>query len=176
MYLFPRSLIPSLLIAAALAADPIQVKDVNNCPGAYFVNNGQSGCCVGGEVDPPFLSVCEGWPICQGPTTTTWTQTSLSCATIVTDGPDYDAQISSASASLQASGTNYVTRLDGGAVVTTTTPARGQSGSTGAGTTATRTGSGGTAAETSEAAAMGSAAQMGLGGSAFLAVAAIALL
>lgn len=27
------------------------------------------GCCVGGdsEVFDPYLSVCEGWPICQGP-------------------------------------------------------------------------------------------------------------
>ncbi|OTA96825.1 hypothetical protein M434DRAFT_362454 [Hypoxylon sp. CO27-5] len=176
MHSFPRSLIPSLLVAAALAADPIQVKDVNNCPGAYFVNNGQSGCCVGGKVDPPFLSVCEGWPICQGPTTTTWTQTPLSCATIVTDGPHYDAQISSASASLQDSGTNYVTRLDGGAVVTTTTPAPGQSGSTGASTTATGTSSGGATAQTSEAAAVGFTARRGLGGGVFLAAAAVAML
>ncbi|KAI0107929.1 hypothetical protein F4776DRAFT_414899 [Hypoxylon sp. NC0597] len=171
---FTRALLASLFAATALAADPVEVRDVNNCPGAYFVNNGQSGCCVGGKVDPPFLSVCEGWPICQGPTTTTWTQTPLSCATIVTDGPDYDAQISSASESLQESGTNYVTRLDGGAVASTATLAPGQSGSAGAGTTATGTSSGGVAAATSEAAAADSAARMGLGGGAFLAAAAAA--
>ncbi|KAI1409812.1 hypothetical protein F5Y13DRAFT_202980 [Hypoxylon sp. FL1857] len=191
---FTSSLLTSLLAAIALADDPVQARDYKNCPGAYFVDSGRSGCCVGGKVDPPFLSVCEGWPICQGPTTTTWTQTPLSCATIVTDGPDYDAQVSSASASLQASGTNFVTRLDGGAVATTAAPAPGQSGSSGSGAaptasgsgsnsgsgsgsgTGSETSSGGATAETSQAAAAELAARMGLGGGAFLAAAAAAML
>ncbi|KAI1137568.1 hypothetical protein F5Y05DRAFT_74710 [Hypoxylon sp. FL0543] len=187
MHSFSRTLLASALAVSTLAADPVQVqRDVNNCPGAWFVDSGRSGCCVGGKVDEPHLSVCEGWPLCQGPTTTTWTQTPLSCATVVTDGPDYDAQISSASASLQASGTNLVTRLDGGAVATTATAAPGQSGPSGSGTagttantgasTAAGTSSGGLAAATSEAAAAELAVRMALGGGAILAAAAAAVI
>ncbi|KAI1212059.1 uncharacterized protein F4807DRAFT_386800 [Annulohypoxylon truncatum] len=155
------ALLSSLVAASALATSPaqIQARDSSNCPGVTFNRNGLSGCCVGGTIDSPYLSVCKGWPICEGPTTTTWTATPISCATIVTDGANYDAAISSARASLLASGTHLVTALDGvtaaaGGSTGTATAATASPGGSGSGTGAgaTATGSSGAAA-TSESAA-----------------------
>ncbi|KAI1372426.1 hypothetical protein F4677DRAFT_449329 [Hypoxylon crocopeplum] len=141
----------SLFAAGALTSALVQKRDVfdEDCPGVKFVKNSEQGCCVGGTVDPPVLSVCNGWPICNGPTTTTWTSTPISCATIVTLGPDYSQGISSASESLKASGTHLVTPLgpvgSGVLVTPTATPAQGSDSSateTGSGAGATPTGSG----------------------------------
>ncbi|KAI1086434.1 hypothetical protein F5B19DRAFT_160880 [Rostrohypoxylon terebratum] len=149
----------TLLAATSALADSYQDHDMNNCPGVRFVNS-DSGCCVGGTVDAPFLSVCKGWPICEGPTTTTWTATPISCATIVTDGPDYDAQISKARDSLKASGTHLVTPLTGGIGV----GVGGTAVSTGAAAGATAS-PGQSAAATATAAAAGSSATGSAGGS-----------
>ncbi|KAI0886342.1 uncharacterized protein GGS22DRAFT_199621 [Annulohypoxylon maeteangense] len=124
----------------------------NNCPGVTFVHTNSQGCCVGGSVDQPYLSVCKGWPVCQGPTTTTWVATPISCATIVTDGPDYDKQIESARESLSKSGTRLVTPLDGGVTQTGTATATAETGQSGSGV-ATETGSAGGSTTTGAAAA-----------------------
>ncbi|XDG08061.1 hypothetical protein ABKA04_007676 [Annulohypoxylon sp. FPYF3050] len=169
----------SLLAATSVLADSYQQHDMNNCPGVRF-DIDDSGCCVGGTVDTPYLSVCKGWPICQGPTTTTWTATPISCATIVTDGPNYDAEISKARDSLKASGTHLVTPLSGGIGVTglgtsggVATASPGQSAAateTGAGASSpTATGSSGEAAATSQGAAAGLAKGLGVTGGAFMA-------
>ncbi|KAI2601845.1 hypothetical protein GGR54DRAFT_645626 [Hypoxylon sp. NC1633] len=175
-----NTILGSLFVSVAAA----QITGVftNYCPGLQFSNLNEKGCCVGGEYEPPFLSSCSGWPLCQGPTTTTWHSKPISCATIVTLGPDYDNQISSASASLEASGTHFVTTLgtDANAVETATatpgqssggsgpTPTAGQesgseTGSTDSNAGPTPTGSGGLAAWH---------APMGLAGGAILAAAA----
>ena len=77
-----------------------------NCPGVLHAANGAaSSCCVGGTL---YLSTCVGWPICQGPATTT--TGPLSCATdIPVTVNNYAALIASASESLAASGTRYAT-------------------------------------------------------------------
>ncbi|KAI1455470.1 hypothetical protein F4805DRAFT_268660 [Annulohypoxylon moriforme] len=173
------------LLAATASANSFPERDTDNCPGVTFVRNTVSGCCVGGTVDSPYLSVCKGWPICQGPTTTTWTATPITCATIVTDGANYDNEISSARESLKASGTHLVTPLDGATVTggASATASPGQSGSA----TATVTGEGSSAtsasgsdsssdsttsaaaAATSEGAAAGLVAKMGVTGGAVMA-------
>ncbi|KAI0894328.1 hypothetical protein F4806DRAFT_472842 [Annulohypoxylon nitens] len=169
----------TLLASTSVLADSYQQHDMNNCPGVRF-DIDDSGCCVGGTVDTPYLSVCKGWPICQGPTTTTWTATPISCATIVTDGPNYDAEISKARDSLKASGTHLVTPLSGGIGVTglgtsggVATASPGQSAAateTGAGASSpTATGSSGDAAATSQGAAAGLAKGLGVTGGAFMA-------
>ncbi|KAI2462931.1 hypothetical protein F4781DRAFT_437954 [Annulohypoxylon bovei var. microspora] len=190
---FTTTIVGSLL-AAGVFANSLQIRDTDNCPGVNFVQTNSKGCCVGGTIDQPYLSVCDGWPICKGPTTTTWIATPISCATIVTDGPNYDSEISSARASLEASGTHLVTPLSSG-VAQTTTASPGQSGSgssaaatktgsssstatavTGSGSTMDATSSGAAAAATtSEGAAAELTVRMGLTGGALLAFAAAML-
>ncbi|KAI1101864.1 hypothetical protein F4804DRAFT_286845 [Jackrogersella minutella] len=174
----------SLLAAAnAFAVDILDERDSNDCPGTSFDNSGSKGCCVGGTVDSPFLSVCEGWPICEGPTTTTWSATPISCATIITSGANYESELSSARASLSASGTHYITTLDSQATATSSGNANpGQSASGGSDTAATGSASSsvttGTTSSSSsdEGAAAGLAIQVGLTGGAFIAAAAAAML
>ncbi|KAI0376962.1 hypothetical protein F5Y04DRAFT_285380 [Hypomontagnella monticulosa] len=183
-----KTIAVSLLIGGAFATNHIEARDPE-CPGVRF-QNGASGCCVGGTIDPPVLSVCEGWPICQGPTTTTWSQTPISCATIVTDGPSYSALVSSAESSMKASGTHFATRLDGNAIETSNAdPAPGQTGSSSGpsstsspsspSSSSTPTGEGqppAGATETPQNAAAEVIARMGLAGGAALAAAAAAVL
>ncbi|KAF3055127.1 hypothetical protein GL218_07675 [Daldinia childiae] len=157
MFVLTRAILTSLMLSSALAADSDQSGDIQDCPGVRVVDAGYSGCCVGGHIDTPYLSVCDGWPICQGPTTTTQTTTPLSCATFVSDGPSYTEVIASISGNLQAITTSFGTTLGGQAVPTITS-------------------SGEVASKTSEGAAADSAPRMGLVGGGILAAAAVALI
>lgn len=114
-------------------ATAAQVQNASDCPGVFSTGTAGGSCCVGGEIAAPYLSVCEGWPICQGPTTTTPTRKQkcssqvhcatrslilfrplpakpLSCATVIDySNPDYSSLVQEASSSLEASGTHYQT-------------------------------------------------------------------
>ncbi|KAH8812410.1 hypothetical protein F5884DRAFT_750719 [Xylogone sp. PMI_703] len=108
-------ILTSLLFVDVLSASALEKKslndDMNNCPGVWHMAASTTGCCVGGVAPTPYLSVCEGWPICRGPVTTTYTAPPLSCATFVTEASDYPEVISKVKESLSASGTNIRTTL-----------------------------------------------------------------
>ncbi|KAI0101130.1 hypothetical protein F4814DRAFT_456075 [Daldinia grandis] len=158
MSILTRAVFSSLMLSSALAADSARIRDVQDCPGVRVVDAGYSGCCVGGHLDTPYVSVCDGWPICQGPTTTTQTTTPLSCATFVSDGPSYTEVIASISGNLQAITTSFDTTLGGSQAI------------------ATATSSGEAASKISEGAAADSIHRMGLAGGGILAAAAAALI
>ncbi|KAI0850696.1 hypothetical protein F5Y00DRAFT_260145 [Daldinia vernicosa] len=163
MSILSKAILSSLMLSSALATDSTQT---GYCPGVRVVDSGISGCCVGGHIDTPYLSVCDGWPICQGPTTTTQTTTPLSCATFVNDGPSYTEVIASISGNLQAITTSFGTTLDSQAVPTTT----------GTGEATSKTSEGAAASETSEGAAADSVPRMALAGGGILAAAAAAFI
>lgn len=68
-----QSCLFALSAATLLSAKEVQRRadTTSSCPWVDVnnVNNGATtaGCCVGGTIAPVFLSVCDGWPICQGP-------------------------------------------------------------------------------------------------------------
>ncbi|CAN8098041.1 unnamed protein product [Discula destructiva] len=69
-----------------------------------------AGCCLGSDASgqKPINSVCEGWPICKGPTTTTWEETPVSCAALVAyTAANYDAELSLAEAAFSADPSSF---------------------------------------------------------------------
>ncbi|KAJ4393293.1 hypothetical protein N0V93_002501 [Gnomoniopsis smithogilvyi] len=123
-----RSCLVALSMAMAvngLAAPEITARAViaqrgSDCPYVSVSHQDSStsiqGCCVGGsdEGQQPFLSVCDGWPICNGPTTTTWTATPISCAAMIafTDA-NYDAELSSAEQAFKTDSTDFCYTVGG---------------------------------------------------------------
>lgn len=63
------TVLPTML--AVYALELLSRAEITSCPGVDLtaVNDGisSSACCVGGTVDPVYLSVCDGWPIFDGP-------------------------------------------------------------------------------------------------------------
>ncbi|KAF2101292.1 hypothetical protein NA57DRAFT_72734 [Rhizodiscina lignyota] len=133
------------LLSTCLLSSVAFAADSNNCPGVMYaqVDNTAttSGCCVGGHNNPLVISPCPGWPVCTGPTTTSQQSNLLSCATFIPATDDnYSDLVSSASVSLQKSGTNIRTTLgvNNNAKSTpapTSTGSSGGSASTGSGIT-----------------------------------------
>jgi hypothetical protein len=107
----------SVALVSVLFSSGSAVAKDHDCPGvlhAGSVNGGSetSGCCVGGTLPPVVVSSCPGWPLCTGPATTSQSYGPLSCATnIPYTASNYDELISSASKSLEASGTHIQTTL-----------------------------------------------------------------
>ena len=134
-----------------------------SCPGV-LVATGNGGsqssyCCVGGTL---LLSTCPGWPICQGPATTTTPEGGPSCAAkIDVSATDYSAAVSSASASFYGGG--------GGASsgsASASEGASGSSGSSGAAETASSVSASAASAGSSAASSASAAASSAKGGAA----------
>ena len=115
-----------------------------DCPGVIALNDPDNYCCVGGT---PFVSVCEGWPICGSNPTTTSGGVGGCVASVPFSASDYSALVSSA----VASGSGTVTVSGNGGATTGQAGESGQPGESG------QSGESGAPAETSTAGGEGAA-------------------